>query len=916
MWPLTGAEVVAACGGRCARGGLEGLEIAGTTVGATPCRTDEIFVAIREAGHDGHAFVGTALRQGAALAIVAADGRGLEALDPEAASRCVVVDDVIAAYRRLGGVLRGRFSFPVFAVGGSNGKTTTKDMLAALLGGGGRRVTKTPESMNGMTGVPWTLCQRAHARARPPDALVVEIGIDAPGAMADHAALVAPDVAVITALGVEHLAGLGSWERAVDEELRLFEPRPGRRRVFLAGDPALFARIADARAGDAIVCDRGEIDAVLARLGAATPEAIAGRGLDLVIASTSLAALRSEVTIVHHAPGARGPARGRFDVPLPGAHFARDFAVAAAAALLVGRSMDDLSAGWVDFDPPRMRLRPIPLANGAILLDDAYNASPSSVRAALEVVGSEGLSGRPRLVVIGDMLDLGAQSARWHLELCGPLRALEGAAIALYGDELRPVHAALAAEGRARLAWAPTTEDPSRLIDDLVGAGGSWAEALAGAVVLVKGSRGMRLERVVADLVARCELDDDATIDRIQGAIATVCVTGTNGKTTTSTLLAAVVAEAGEPAARVTTLGAWVDGELVAREATAHDFVRTAGRAVALGACTLVVETTSLALSQGFADRWPARVGVFTNLSRDHLDVHGSPEDYLAAKARLFVRLPAGGAAVLNAADPASALIDEVTPRGVRRAAFAARPVDAACAALPLVLAARGVEVTRSGTRLDLAPSALADRLGGVLELRLIGEPYAEDALAAAVAADALGYSAPVIRRALASFEGVPGRFQAVHRRPLVVVDYAHTPDALAGVLATARRLVEAGGKVVCVFGCGGDRDAGKRAEMGRIAGELADLVVVTTDNPRSEDPADIADQVLAGAQGTPAVLRRIDDRALAIEHAIECAGPADVVVLAGKGHEDVQIGAHGERPFDDAEVARHAAARRETGDR
>lgn len=379
-------------------------------------------------------------------------------------------------------------------------------------------------------------------------------------------------------------------------------------------------------------------------------------------------------------------------------------------------------------------------------------------------------------------------------------------------------------------------------------------------------------------------------------------------------MIAAIVAASGEPAARITTLGAWVAGEAIAREATSEAFLRTVERAVARSVSTLVVETTSQALSEGFADMWPARVGVFTNLTQDHLDLHGDPEGYLAAKAQLFMKLEPGGAAVLNAADPSSALLAEVIPASIRRLAYAGRPADPACRELPLALSAERVEVGSQGTRIALAASPLADRLGGELVLPLFGQPYAENALAAAVAADALGYAPETIRRALETFEGVPGRFQIVHRRPLVVLDYAHTPDALARTLALARQLVAREGRVVCVFGCGGDRDRSKRAEMGRIAAAAADLVVVTSDNPRSEDPVAIADMVVSGMEGSSEKVRRMVDRAGAIELGIGLAGSSDLVLIAGKGHEEVQIGAEGARPFNDAEVARAILARRKEG--
>ena len=384
-----------------------------------------------------------------------------------------------------------------------------------------------------------------------------------------------------------------------------------------------------------------------------------------------------------------------------------------------------------------------------------------------------------------------------------------------------------------------------------------------------------------------------------------VCVTGTNGKTTTTSMLAAIVEAAGEPSARITTLGSVVAGVEIAREATSRAFELAIEAAERAGVRTLAIETTSEALHAGFAASFPADVAVFTNFSRDHLDAHGTPEAYLAAKAQLFVH--ARGVAVFNAADAASALLDEITPPQVTRLAYAARAVDPACAAFPRSLVASRVVVERDRTRVELEGSPRAESLGGALSLRVVGAVNAENALAAALAADALGYDARAIGAGLAAFAGVRGRFEVVSRAPLVAIDYAHTPDALERTLAQARAL--ATGRVLVVFGCGGDRDPGKRGEMGSVAARGADVVIVTTDNPRRERAEDIADAVCAGAKEGPGELRRIPDRAAAIRAAIELAARSDIVVVAGKGHETVQLVGERETPFDDAEVARTALA-------
>ena len=376
------------------------------------------------------------------------------------------------------------------------------------------------------------------------------------------------------------------------------------------------------------------------------------------------------------------------------------------------------------------------------------------------------------------------------------------------------------------------------------------------------------------------------------------CVTGTNGKTTTTSLIEAIVREAGEIPARITTLGAWVDGEQLSDEATPEAFELAIARAADVGAKTLAIETTSQALQKGFAAMFPADVAIFTNLTRDHLDAHGTLEEYLAAKAQLF--LHARGCVVLNAADEASVLLREIVPEGVGVRWYAARPtqVDA-----PLDLSASVVAASRAGTRVTLAPSADASLLGGELSLAMVGGVHAENALAAAEAGLALGFAPDVIRRALERFPGVPGRFMRVSEAPLGIVDYAHTPDALLRTLTLARDLVAPDGRVLVAFGCGGDRDEGKRPEMGEVAARLADVVALTSDNPRNEDPEAILDAIAAGVGEGKATVLRISDRRAAIERIVSLARPSDIVVVAGKGHEVVQVVGNQAFPFDDARV-------------
>jgi len=379
----------------------------------------------------------------------------------------------------------------------------------------------------------------------------------------------------------------------------------------------------------------------------------------------------------------------------------------------------------------------------------------------------------------------------------------------------------------------------------------------------------------------------------------TIGVTGTNGKTSTTVLAAAVIQAAGLHVFSSTTLDYCVDGASLHMTRSWPSFLAAAEHCHRLGGEHAVVEITSQALARGYAKRWRYDVGVFTNLSPDHFKTHGSWEHYLASKAQLFVHLPAQGAAVLNARDPSATLIDGVTAAGVRRLWFGVPSRGPALRAEDL--AARSVEVTLAGTRMILEPSPLAESLGGALELALVGEVFAENALAAACATHAVGIDPAAIRRGLAGCPGVPGRFELFARGgPVVAVDYAHTPDALVRTCATARALA-GNGRVIVVFGAGGDTDAGKREPMGEAVGAAADLAIVTTDNPRHEDPRAIAAMLIAGIErGGRARVRVEEDRGRAIALALQEAGRADVVVIAGKGHERGQTVGDETVPFSD----------------
>ncbi len=389
------------------------------------------------------------------------------------------------------------------------------------------------------------------------------------------------------------------------------------------------------------------------------------------------------------------------------------------------------------------------------------------------------------------------------------------------------------------------------------------------------------VRRAMAPAAARLHGDPTATL-------RAVGITGTNGKTTSAFLTRGLLEAAGRRTGLLGTVTAIVGGEQheVARTTPeAIDLQRTFREMLDHGDEAVVMEVSSHALELGRADAIHWAVAIFTNLTQDHLDFHPTMEDYFAAKRRLL--RAAEGTRVVNVDDA----------YGRRLAGDFPDAVTVGIDSPDAMLRATDVRSTMVGSRFALDGLELAIPLPGRFNVL--------NALGAIAAARALGVTDAVLAEALPRAARVPGRFEPVDEGQgfAVLVDYAHTPDSLENVLRAARPLAD--GRLVAVFGCGGDRDRGKRPLMGAVARELADVVIVTSDNPRSEDPEAIIAQVLEGAgEGAEAIV----DRRAAIALAIELAAPGDVVVIAGKGHEHGQELAGGVKvPFDDVAVAREA---------
>ncbi len=382
-----------------------------------------------------------------------------------------------------------------------------------------------------------------------------------------------------------------------------------------------------------------------------------------------------------------------------------------------------------------------------------------------------------------------------------------------------------------------------------------------------------------------------------------VAVTGTNGKTSTVELLRQIWQTTGEVAASIGTLGVTTASGSVSTGLTTPDVVTFLANLAGLateGVTHCAFEASSHGLDQYRTEGPRVAAGGFTNLSRDHLDYHADMEVYFAAKMRLFDEVVASdGAAVIWADDGewSARAIDHARRRGLRLLTVGADGED-------IRLIAR--TPTPLGQRLSLAIAGVGDR---TVNLPLIGAYQAANALVATGLALATGSAPGTVLDALARLRPVRGRLERATVTPAgapVYIDYAHTPDALAAALAALRPHVA--GRLICVLGAGGDRDRGKRAPMGAAAAAGADMVIVTDDNPRGEDPGVIRRAILEGAPGA----EEIGDRRAAIRAALRAAGQGDIVVIAGKGHEQGQIIGAGEamriHPFDDAAVAREEA--------
>ncbi len=424
----------------------------------------------------------------------------------------------------------------------------------------------------------------------------------------------------------------------------------------------------------------------------------------------------------------------------------------------------------------------------------------------------------------------------------------------------------------------------------------------AAALLAQRPVEGVKVPQVIVDST-RHKIADIA--DRFYSSpskgINLIGVTGTNGKTTVTHLIQKIFEENNQKCALIGTLGYKLSSNGEYRDAK-----HTTPQAPELQATlrmikdvekidNVVMEVSSHALDQNRVGGCRFDGAVFTNLTQDHLDYHITMENYFKAKALLFERLTEGNFAIINKDDEYGDRFLSVVPEGVRKYTYGVKK--------EADVMAKDIKFSLNGAEFKLVVNK-KDEYNVNLHMNGMFSVY--NVLAALTAALAMNIDIKVALKALQNVHGVAGRFEIVNKKPLVIVDYAHTPDGLENVLKSAREITPADGKLICLFGCGGDRDATKRPKMGAIAQKLADKIVITSDNPRSEDPQQIITDIIAGLKSVdPDIVTVEPDRGEAISLLKTIADNNDVVVIAGKGHEDYQILKDKTIHFDDREQAR-----------
>jgi len=453
-----------------------------------------LFVAIKGEIFDGHTYLNECFEQGLRCALVDKHSPYLKNLKSEYLDRCFRVENVVTALRKLAKEFRKTFTFPVIAIGGSNGKTTTKEILSSFLTYSDQKITKTQKSENGFLGVAFTLLQESHQQEDPPSALVLEIGIDEVGAMQQHLDIAKPDVALLTALGPEHLTGLKTWQIAVSEELILFSS-PSCENIWQLCDEKLREHFLEQSKNSDFLRKISQDTVVTEK----SSQHYFNKNIlsNLNVIYWELTSISVNDSTIHIQNNEKTLFQG--SIPLIGKHNVQNFVLAFASALHLGQTPENILTGFQNYQSPAQRFNFVSLPHNTIMIDDTYNSSPGSMAAALEILQLDEWKTKPKILILGDMLELEDESKFWHENLFKQLEELEDAHLCLFGSAMYNCYRLLKnnrqrtiklQETRKILDWSDSHHEPTIFLEKL-------KPHLKGSIILIKGSRGMRLERFV-----------------------------------------------------------------------------------------------------------------------------------------------------------------------------------------------------------------------------------------------------------------------------------------------------------------------------------------------------------------------------------------------------------------------------------
>ncbi len=504
MWPLSGKEIYRAIThDENSVNVFDNCIILGVSSDSRKITPNNLFVAIQGEQYDGHAYLAECFEKGVQIALVHKDSEFIKKLSPENQKKCIQVENVIDKFRNFAKFMRSRFDFPVIAVAGSNGKTTTKEMIFSLLNSETEKVTKTEKSENGFLGMALTLCQEAHNISSPPHALILEIGIDEVGAMSQHVSLSTPHISLITALGPEHLERLIDWDTAASEELILFQ-NLNSKKIWQLSDQKLLTEFnhqieknscndknAISTINDYIIIEKNNFEKI------ENKDKLLNFVKKIIIWELTQSSSFDNTVKFEILPKENHYKNCEFKILMPGIHNVTNFALAFSVAIMLNKSINYIQECWKNFTIPPMRSNIKKLKNGNILFDDTYNSSPMSLEAALHFFDNKDFYNKEKLIILGDMLELGTESKYWHEKIFYSLKNLQNSYLCLYGSGmydcyklLKNIEDELISLNNTKIYWLAKSEDPNKFLSEI-------KVNLLDFLILVKGSRGMKLDRIV-----------------------------------------------------------------------------------------------------------------------------------------------------------------------------------------------------------------------------------------------------------------------------------------------------------------------------------------------------------------------------------------------------------------------------------